>query len=342
MRVNEIFTLKNLEASFPIGMLTAVTGVPGSGKSTLILDCLVPAVTAALQKKRLPACVDSLELAGIKRVVAVDAAPVGKNTRSSVATYSGILDDIRPLFATLPEAQERKYDAGQFSYNLKSGACPTCGGTGVVTLDIQYLPDMELVCPDCGGKRYSEEMLKIKLRGKNIADVLGLTVEDAMETFRDVPAVYAKLDSLAGLGLGYLKLGEPTPSLSGGEAQRLKLVSEMGKSQKGTLFVFDEPTTGLHPQDIRKLLSVFDSLIAAGRTLIVIEHDLDMIANADYVLDMGPGGGAEGGKIIASGTPQELCQNGESATGAYLRRYAPRLWAGLVTPKGGTAHAPSR
>lgn len=322
LHVNHIYTLKDITAAFPVGKLTAVTGMSGSGKSTLILDCLVPAVNAVLQKKPIPAHVDQLELSGIKRVVMVDAAPVGKNTRSAVATYSGILDEIRPLFAALPEAVERGFDAGYFSYNMKTGACPTCGGTGQVSLDIQYLPDMELVCPDCGGKRYTEDVLSLRWNGRSIADVLELTVEDALEVFAGIPSIDSKLDSLNGLGLGYLKLGEATPNLSGGEAQRLKLVSEMGRSQKGTLFVFDEPTTGLHPKDIRKLLGVFGNLMDAGGTIIVIEHDLDVIANADYVVDMGPGGGIHGGRIIADGTPPDICGNHHSLTGKYLRRYA--------------------
>ena len=322
--IDEIYTLKNLNATFPVGELTAVTGVSGSGKSTLIFECLIPAINATIRKQHLPSHVKNVDTSGIKRVVMVDAVPVGKNTRSTVATYSGILDDIRPIFASTPEAQAKSWNAGHFSYNLKTGACKTCSGTGEISLDIQYLPDMDLVCPDCGGKRYSNEVLTVKWKGLNIAEVLDLSVDDALEIFKDIASIHEKLSSLAGLGLGYLKLGESTTQLSGGEAQRLKLVSEMGKSQKGTLFVFDEPTTGLHPKDIRKLLQVLDSLIDNGGTVIVIEHDLDIISNADYIIDMGPGGGNDGGHIVATGSPSEICKNESSLTGKYLNEYVKK------------------
>lgn len=321
LEINQIYTLNNITAEFPTGKLTAVTGVSGSGKSTLIFDCLIPAINATLRKSPLPSHVNSLSLGGIKRIVMVDAVPVGKNTRSTVATYSGILDDIRPLFAATKEAVEKGWDAGHFSYNLKTGACPKCCGTGEISLDIQYLPDMDLICPDCHGKRYSDETLSVKWREKNIAEILDLSVHQACDFFKDIPAIYDKLTSLAGLGLGYLKLGESTTQLSGGEAQRLKLVSEMKKNQRGTLFVFDEPTTGLHPKDIRKLLQVLDDLIDNGGTVIVIEHDLDIIANADYIIDTGPEGGTAGGKIIAHGTPSEIRKNPNSLTGQYLDKY---------------------
>lgn len=324
LSVGSIYTLKDLEASIPLGKLTAVTGVSGSGKTTLILDCLIPAITAKLKKTELPAHVKDIELAGIRHIVTIDAVPVGKNTRSTLATYSGIFDDIRTIFAETAEAKKRKWDAGHFSYNVDAGACPDCGGTGQISLDIQYLPEMDMTCPVCGGRRYTEETMSVKWNGYSIADILDLSVEEAIEVFKEYPGISAKLNSLSGLGLGYLKLGEPTPQLSGGEAQRLKLVSEMGKNQKGTLFVFDEPTTGLHPKDIRMLLRVFDSLIEAGGTVIVIEHDLDMIANADYVLDMGPGGGKDGGRIIAEGKPCEICKCEDSLTGKYLKDYVKK------------------
>ena len=322
LSVNEIYTLKNLQVEFPIGKLTAVTGVSGSGKSTLILDCLVPAINSVLKKTDLPQHISAVELSGIKRVVMIDAVPVGKNTRSTVATYSGIFDEIRSVFAETPAATSRNMNAGHFSHNLKSGVCSTCMGTGEISLDIQYLPDMDIVCPDCGGQRYSKEVLAIKWKGLNIAEILELSIDEAIETFKNHQNIREKLNSLSGLGLGYLKLGESTTQLSGGEAQRLKLVSEMGKNQKGTLFVFDEPTTGLHPKDIRKLLQVIDSLICNGGTVIVIEHDLDMIANADHIIDMGPEGGSKGGKIIATGSPSEICADISSITGRYLKKYA--------------------
>lgn len=325
LSVGSIYTLRDVDVSIPLGKLTAVTGVSGSGKTTLILDCLIPAINAKLKKKPLPEHVKSVELAGIKHIVTIDAVPVGKNTRSTLATYSGIFDDIRAIFAETGEAKKRKWDAGHFSYNLEAGACPDCGGTGQISLDIQYLPEMDMTCPTCRGRRYSEETLEVKWNGYSIADILELSVEDAVDIFRDYPAISGKLNSLNGLGLGYLKIGEPTPQLSGGEAQRLKLVSELGKNQKGTLFVFDEPTTGLHPKDIRMLMRVFDSLIEAGGTVIVIEHDLDMIANAGLVIDMGPGGGKDGGQIVAQGKPAEICKNENSLTGRYLKDYANRF-----------------
>lgn len=324
IHIGSIYTLKDLEVSIPTGKITAVTGVSGSGKTTLILDCLIPAIKSVIKKEKLPSHIKSIEHSGIKKLVVVDAVPVGKNTRSTLATYSGIFDEIRNIFASLPEAKKKKWDAGNFSYNVEKGACPSCGGTGQISLDIQYLPEMDLTCPDCIGRRYNEETLNVKWNGYSIADVLELSVEEAVDVFKGYPLIEAKLQSLAGLGLGYLKLGEPTPQLSGGEAQRLKLVSEMGKNQKGTLFVFDEPTTGLHPKDIRMLLKVFDSLIESGGTVIVIEHDLDMIANADYVIDMGPYGGNDGGKVVAAGKPCEICKNQNSLTGKHLKKYVEK------------------
>lgn len=325
LSVKELYTLKNLKVDFPVGKLIAVTGVSGSGKTTLVLDCLVPALTAKEKKQPLPHHVGALEAAGIKRVVTVDAVPVGKNTRSTVATYSGTFDDIRKLFAATPAATEKHWNAGRFSYNLKEGVCPTCSGTGQISLDIQYLPDMDLQYPTCEGKRYNPETLRVHWHGHSIADILALPVEEAQDIFKDYPAIFPKLSSLAGLGLGYLTLGEATPQLSGGEAQRLKLVSEMGREQRGTLFVFDEPTTGLHPKDIRTLIKVLDTLLAEGATVIVIEHDLDLIANADFVLDMGPKGGMGGGRVVASGAPQDICRVKHSLTGESLRAYAQQF-----------------
>ncbi|QQO11447.1 excinuclease ABC subunit UvrA [Breznakiella homolactica] len=325
LTVNQLYTLKNVDAAFPSDRLSVVTGVSGSGKTALVLDSLVPALTASIKKQPPPAHVRLLDTGGIRRVVTVDAVPVGKNDRSTVATYSGVFDAIRELFAATPAARKKYWNAGRFSYNLKEGACPTCGGTGDISLDIQYLPDMVLVCPECGGKRYNQDTLNIVWEGYTIADILSLPVSDAWELFTDYPAIHQKLSSLAGLGLGYLTLGESTPELSGGEAQRLKLVSEMGRTQKGTLFVFDEPTIGLHPQDIRTLIQVFDSLLDAEATIIVIEHDLDVIANADYVLDMGPRGGDGGGRVMAAGTPQQLCHAAESLTGKNLSAYVRRF-----------------
>lgn len=321
LSIDSIYTLKDLQVSFPIGKLTAITGVSGSGKSTLVLDCLIPAINSILKKTNLPTHIKEIKATGIKRVVMIDAVPVGKNSRSIVATYSGIFDEIRSIFAETVSALSKNMSASYFSFNLKSGACPTCTGTGEISLDIQYLPDMDLTCPDCNGKRYSENVLAVKWNTLTISDVLDLQIDQAVDVFKDYPKIFEKLNSLIGLGLGYLKLGESTTQLSGGEAQRLKLVSEIGKNQKGTLFVFDEPTIGLHPKDIRKLLQVIDNLIQNGGTVIVIEHDLDIIANSDYIIDMGPEGGINGGKIIATGSPSDICNNKISTTGRYLQTY---------------------
>jgi excinuclease ABC subunit A len=253
-------------------------------------------------------------------VVAIDASPVGKNVRSTVATYTDILDHLRTLFAALPESQARGYTASHFSYNVKQGACPTCGGTGQIGLDIQYLPDMQEVCPTCGGKRYKPEVLELRWHDRNIAELLDLSVDAALTVFAGEPAIASTLQTLHDMGLGYLHLGESTPALSGGEAQRLRLTSHMGRTQKGTLFVFDEPSVGLHPLDVQVLLQVFQRLIDNGGTVLAIEHDLDMVANADYVLDLGPEGGDFGGQIVASGTPAEVAAE-SGHTAEYLQAH---------------------
>jgi excinuclease ABC subunit A len=335
--ISDIHTLHHVEAAFPLGRLTAVTGVSGAGKTALVLDSLVPAMNAAIHHTALPTHIAAFNAGGIKKIVTVDAAPIGRNERSTVATYSGVFDAVRDLFAKTPYAKKRGWDAGWFSYNTKGGVCPSCEGTGRVVVDLQFMPNMELVCPLCKGRRYSAETLEAKWtpptsseasparRAFSIADVLELGLEEALTVFKGEDSVYSRIKPLVDLGLGYLTLGEATPALSGGEAQRLKLVSEMGKTQKGALFVFDEPTTGLHPRDIRTLIRVFDALLAADATIIVIEHDLDLIANADYVIDMGPGGGDAGGKIVAQGTPAEITKVKTSLTGKYLARYMERF-----------------
>lgn len=315
--VTDRFNLHNLTATFPVNQLSAVSGFSGAGKSTLVFDALVPALTAT-KAKLAPSFVQDWHRGGLRRVVAIDASPVGKNVRSTVATYTNILDRLRDLFASLPASQQRGYTASNFSYNVTSGACPTCGGTGQISLDIQYLPDMQQVCPTCQGRRYNPEVLEIKWQGQSIADLLNLGVDEALPVFADQPAIEQTLQTLHDMGLGYLHLGESTPSLSGGEAQRLKLTAHMGKSQKGTLFVFDEPSVGLHPLDVATLLQVFQHLIDAGGTVLTIEHDLDVLANADYLLDLGPEGGRFGGEIVASGTPQEVAQSQAGHTGQYL------------------------
>ncbi len=317
--VTDRFNLHDLTVSLPINRFTVVSGFSGAGKSTLIFDALVPALTATKQRPA-PAFTTNIKRGGLRRVVAIDATPVGKNIRSTVATYTDILDHLRALFAALPASQAEHYTASNFSYNVKAGACPTCGGTGAINLDIQYLPDMQDVCPTCHGQRYTPEVLKIHWRGKSIADILAPAVDDALPLFADVPAIHSTLLTLHDMGLGYLHLGESTPALSGGEAQRLRLTSHMGRTQKGTLFVFDEPSVGLHPLDVQVLLQVFQRLIANGGTVLAIEHDLDMLANADHIVDMGPEGGTFGGQIIATGTPAAVAE-GSGHTAQYLKAH---------------------
>ena len=323
-----LHTVRALKLDIPKGRLVAVTGVSGSGKTTLILESLIPALRARIDGGPLPDHVREAEAPGIGRVNLIDATPIGLNVRSTVATYSGVLDDLRRLFAAVPGAKAAGYKAGDFSYNTGALRCPGCDGTGQITMDVQFLPDVDIVCPDCGGFRYGREAERIRYRPRGAAaddpglalpELMGMTVEQALERFADVAKVRERLQVLSDLGLGYLTLGEATPSLSGGEAQRLKLAAEMGRAQHDAVFVFDEPTIGLHPLDVRVLIGVFQRLIESGATVIVIEHDLDMIRNADYVVDMGPGGGETGGRIVAAGTPQEISRDERSLTGKYLR-----------------------
>ena len=319
-----IHTVKPLEVDIPKGRLTAVTGVSGSGKTTLILESLIPGLSAALEGKPLPPHVRGVTAEGIRQIKLIDAAPIGINVRSTVATYANVHDELRKTYAKLPLARERKTTAGAFSYNTGNLRCPTCDGTGVVSLDVQFLPDVDIPCPDCRGSRYRKEAYEIKRENASgevyaLPDLMAMDVKHAKEACQDLKTVRQRLQVLEDLGLGYLTLGEATPSLSGGEAQRLKLASEMGRQQDTSVFVFDEPTIGLHPLDVQTLLQVFDRLVENGATVIVIEHDLDVIANADYVIDMGPGGGEAGGWIVAAGTPEEIRKNPESVTGKYLR-----------------------
>ena len=322
----EIHTVQPLEAEFPKGRMIAVTGVSGSGKTTLILESLVPALAAEVKGEKLPEHVKAVSAEGIRQVKLIDATPIGINVRSTVATYADIHDELRKAFARSADAKARGCKAGDFSYNTGKLRCRTCDGTGTISLDVQFLPDVDIPCPDCGGSRYAKEASLIRRipkkadSGYTLPELMDMSVDEALAACADLPLVARRLKVLQDLGLGYLTLGEETPSLSGGEAQRLKLASEMGKGQSDSVFVFDEPTIGLHSLDVETLLKVFRSLIDSGATVIVIEHDLDVIRNADYVIDMGPGGGVHGGRIVAAGTPEEIAASAESVTGKYLQR----------------------
>lgn len=354
MTTSQLHTVKPLDVDIPRGRLVAVTGVSGSGKTTMVLESLIPALKAQAAGERLPEHVRELEAEGIHRANLIDATPIGANVRSTVATYADIHDELRRAFARTDGAKAGGWKAGDFSYNTGRLRCPTCDGTGSISLDVQFLPDVTIECPDCGGSRYASEAdairravkaakgkaAKMKVPDKrkaakeklseatdqgggnislSLPQLMAMSVDQALAVTHDLKKVHARLTTLHDLGLGYLTLGEPTPALSGGEAQRLKLASEMGKAQSDAVFVFDEPTIGLHPFDVRVLLGVFDRLVASGATVVVIEHDLDVIANADWIIDMGPGGGESGGRIVATGTPEQIAANPNSITGRYLR-----------------------
>ena len=323
LSTSQIHTVKPLEVDIPKGRLTVVTGVSGSGKTTLVLESLIPALDANISGHALPEHIRDVSAEGIRRIKLIDATPIGINVRSTVATYAGVHDELRKLYAKSEDAKNKGYKARDFSYNTGSLRCSGCDGTGVVSLDVQFLPDVNIQCPDCHGSRYSSIAYDVKLTNKvgesaSLPELMDMDVNTAVEFCKDIKTVSQKLNTLKQLGLGYLTLGEETPSLSGGEAQRLKLASEIGKIQSDSVFIFDEPSIGLHPLDVQVLLKVFQALLDNGATVIVIEHDLDVIRNADYVIDMGPGGGENGGKIIASGTPQEIKLNKKSITGRYL------------------------
>lgn len=318
LETNSIHTVKPLKIDIPKGRLTVVTGVSGSGKTTMVLESLVPALDSLTSKKKMPEHIVKIEADGIKQVKLIDATPIGINIRSTVATYANIHDELRKIFAKLPQSKENKYKAGDFSYNTGKLRCSVCDGTGVINLDVQFLPDVEIPCPECGGSRYSKIVEDIKYKGNSLAKLMSMDVNTAIDACDDLKSVQQRLQVLKDLGLGYLTLGEATPSLSGGEAQRLKLASEMRKAQSESVFVFDEPTIGLHPLDVRTLLNVFQTLIDNGATVVVIEHDLDVIKNADYIIDMGPEGGNAGGEVIFSGTPSELRNCKISKTARFL------------------------
>ena len=328
MRTGAIHTVQPLEVSFPKGRLTVVTGVSGSGKTTMVLESLIPGLRAMIDGKKMPAHVLGVEAPGIRQVKLIDATPIGINVRSTVATYANIHDELRKVFARSEGAKAGGWKAGDFSYNTGKLRCPTCDGTGSISLDVQFLPDVDIPCPDCHGSRYSRAAFEIRRKTltpaasgpgeTSLPELMAMSVDEALEACGDLVLVRSRLQVLHDLGLGYLTLGEATPSLSGGEAQRLKLASEMGRGQDDAVFVFDEPTIGLHPLDVRTLMDVFRHLIGNGATVIVIEHDLDVIRSADYVVDMGPGGGVHGGRIVACGAPAEIAADSESVTARYL------------------------
>ena len=323
LSTSSIHTVKPLEVSIPKGRLTVITGVSGSGKTTLVLESLIPALQNKIDGKVLPEHVKNIEAEEIKQVKLIDATPIGINIRSTVVTYANVHDELRKVFAKTAAAKELGYKAGDFSYNTGSLRCPSCDGTGSISLDVQFLPDVDIPCPDCRGARYSKkaESIKYVSKSKNaysLPEIMAMDINHALEACKDLNIVRQRLEILKNLGLGYLTLGEATPSLSGGEAQRLKLASEMGRRQDASVFVFDEPTIGLHPLDVQSLLSVFQNLIENGATVIVIEHDLDVIRNADYIIDMGPGGGEDGGRVVCAGTPEDIKKCPESVTGKYL------------------------
>lgn len=323
METSAIHTVKPLSVRFPKGRLTVVTGVSGSGKTTMVLESLIPGLSAQLSGKELPTHVRSVSADGISQIKLIDATPIGINIRSTVATYANVHDELRKVYAHTKDAKAKGYSASDFSYNTGKLRCPVCDGTGAINLDVQFLPDVDIPCPDCGGSRYAKEAYAVKRIRKDgsscsLPKLMSYSVDEALKECDDLKTVESRLQVLHDLGLGYLTLGEETPSLSGGEAQRLKLASEMGRGQSDTIFVFDEPTIGLHPHDVSTLMAVFQHLIDQGATVIVIEHDLDVIRNADYIVDMGPGGGKDGGRIVGCGTPEEIKQNSESLTGKYI------------------------
>ncbi len=314
-----IHTVKPLKVSIPKGRLTVVTGVSGSGKTTLILESLVPGLEAAANGARLPEHVRAVEAEGVRQVKLIDAAPIGINVRSTMATYANVHDELRKIFARTPDAKRLGFKAGDFSYNTGKLRCPVCDGTGCIDLDVQFLPDVVIPCPECHGSRYGREAYQVRHGDYSLPELMAMDVNTALEACKNMKLVRQRLQVLKDLGLGYLTLEEETPSLSGGEAQRLKLASEMGRSQSDSVFVFDEPTIGLHPLDVRTLLGVFQTLIEHSATVVVIEHDLDVIRNADFIIDMGPGGGELGGLVVAVGTPEEVAASPNSVTGQYLR-----------------------
>lgn len=323
LSTDRIHTVKPLEVDIPKGRLTVVTGVSGSGKTTMVLESLIPGLEAMISGMKLPEHVKQVSAEGIFHVKLIDATPIGINVRSTVATYANVHDELRKIYARTPEAKAHQCKAGDFSYNTGKLRCPVCDGTGEISLDVQFLPDVDVPCPECKGSRYGKEAWQIHYTNKkgnvySLPQLMEMDVHRALQVTKDLKTVHQRLEVLEQLGLGYLTLGEETPSLSGGEAQRLKLASEMGKAQSDSVFIFDEPTIGLHPLDVQTLLQVFQTLIENGATVVIIEHDLDVIRNGDYIIDMGPGGGEAGGRVVACGTPEQIKKNKDSITGRFL------------------------
>ncbi len=315
--------LKNIDAAIPLGTLTVITGVSGSGKSTLIYDTLYQALMKEIYSSRVtPGAYRELIFESeIDKVIVIDQSPIGRTPRSNPATYTKVFDDIRKLFAETKEAKLRGYGPGRFSFNIKGGRCEACSGDDVMNIEMNFLPDVYIECEECKGARYNEETLEVKYKGKSIADVLGMSVDEALELFENVPAISTKLQTLVDVGLGYIKLGQSSTTLSGGEAQRIKLTRELAKRSTGkTVYLLDEPTKGLHFHDVKKLVGVLDSLVGKGNSVVVIEHNLDVIKSADYLIDLGPEGGNAGGEIIAQGTPEEVAKVKKSYTGQFLKR----------------------
>jgi excinuclease ABC subunit A len=319
--------LKGIDVDFPVGRFIAVTGVSGSGKSTLVNDILYRAAARAFyESAEKPGAHRKIEgLEHLDKVVDIDQSPIGRTPRSNPATYTNVFNPVRELMAQVPEARMRGYGPGRFSFNVKGGRCENCGGGGQIAIEMHFLPDIYVTCDVCGGKRYNRETLEVRYKGLNIADILALTAEQAAEVFANVPAIRAIMDTLNDVGLGYIRLGQSATTLSGGEAQRVKLARELARRATGrTLYILDEPTTGLHFDDVKKLLKVLHALVGRGNTVVVIEHNLDVVKTADHVIDLGPEGGARGGELVAKGTPEEIAEAPGSATGRFLASRLPR------------------
>ena len=315
--------LKNIDVKIPLGIFTCVTGVSGSGKSSLVNEILYKSLAKKLNRARtIPGRHKEILGTRLDKIIAIDQSPIGRTPRSNPATYTGVFDMIRDLFASTADAKARGYQKGRFSFNVKGGRCEACGGDGILKIEMHFLPDVYVPCEVCGGKRYNRETLEVKYKGKSIYDVLDMTVEEALTFFENVPSIKRKIETLYDVGLSYLKLGQPSTTLSGGEAQRIKLATELSRRDTGkTIYILDEPTTGLHFADVHKLVEILQRLCENGNTVIVIEHNLDVIKTADYLIDMGPEGGDKGGTVIAQGTPEEVAENPISYTGRYVKKY---------------------